>query len=174
MDITELEDLVRQHGSALYSFCCRLTGNRVDADDLYQDSFLKAIEQCAKLNRDKNPKSMLFSIAIYRWKQNKRKYARRQRLAPTAPEDNAQAIAAETDIEGGLIASEQKAAVQHAVSTLSERHRILIYLHYTGQMPVEDIAATLGLPAGTVKSRMHKARTIIKKRLEDMSYAPNR
>lgn len=166
MDMMQLEALVDQHGDALYAFCHRLTGNRAEADDLYQDTFLKAVEQCRRIDADRNPKSYLFSIAVYAWKQHRRKIARRHRIAPSAPEETAYACDDGTDMAQMVEDRESMAQVREAVAALDDKLRLPLYLHYTAGMPVEEIAVSLRIPPGTVKSRMHKARTLIRKRLE--------
>ncbi|WP_304943677.1 RNA polymerase sigma factor [Vallitalea guaymasensis] len=82
MDIAYLSDLVELQGKAIYGFCYNLTNKKNDADDLYQETFLKAMELCHKIDRNNNPKGFLISIAIGIWKNNCRKYAWRQRIAP--------------------------------------------------------------------------------------------
>lgn len=49
MTAGELNDLISKHGKNVYNFCCNLTGDRMEAEDLYQDTFLKAVELCHKL-----------------------------------------------------------------------------------------------------------------------------
>ena len=66
MNIQELNELIRLHGAAVYSFCCRLAANRPDAEDLYQETFLKATELCHKIDRYDNPKAFLLAIALRR------------------------------------------------------------------------------------------------------------
>lgn len=163
----EVDQLVDKYGQVLYAFCCRLSGNRADAEDLFQDIFLKAVERAHKIDADRNPKNVLFSIAVFAWKERKRKYARRQRLAPMVPEDEAHTVGDGTDLEADILIRERDEALRLAVAGLPEKYQLPLYLHYTAMMPIEDIAKILRVPAGTVKSRMYKARTMIKELLED-------
>ena len=64
-------------------FCCHLTGNVQEAEELYQDTFLKAVELMKNIDYENNPKSFLISIALRLWKNKKRKYAWRMRIAGT-------------------------------------------------------------------------------------------
>lgn len=77
------EDLVDEYSNSVYKFCRSLTYTKEDADDLFQETFSKAFEQQSKIMSSGNPKGFLFSISLYIWKSWKRKYARRQRLAPS-------------------------------------------------------------------------------------------
>lgn len=56
-----------------------------EADDLYQDTFLKAMELIPKIDNDQNPKSYLLSIAVHIWKNKKQKFAWRKRIADINP-----------------------------------------------------------------------------------------
>ena len=60
----ELEQFITEYGGDIYSFCCCLTGSRQEADDLYQETFLRAIEKKQILDAEGNPKSYLLSVAI--------------------------------------------------------------------------------------------------------------
>ena len=78
-----MEQCIREYGKEIYSFCKHLTCSRQEADDLYQDTFLKAVELQQKIDWQENPKSFLLSVAVRIWKNRKRKAAWRNRIAPT-------------------------------------------------------------------------------------------
>ena len=77
----ELEQCISEYGKDIYSFCKHLTYDQQEADDLYQDTFLKAIELQQKIAYKDQTKSYLIGIAIRIWKNRKRKYAWRNRIA---------------------------------------------------------------------------------------------
>lgn len=81
----ELEICIRDYGKDLYSFCCQLTGYAQEAEELYQDTFLTAVERREKIEYWENPKSYLLSIAIRIWKNRKQKLAWRRRIAEIIP-----------------------------------------------------------------------------------------
>lgn len=174
MDITDLSDLVKLHGKAIYGFCHKLTQNEADTNDLYQDTFLKAMEMCHKIDKDNNPKGFLISIAIGVWKNKRRKYAWRQRIAPTEElsEDvnNDYIFKDELTPENIVISNELYAMIQTAADTLNNKLKIPLYMYYTAGMSNEEIASALKIPLGTVKSRLHKARKALKNVLEDSKY----
>ena len=74
MTVFELEQCIETYGKEVYSFCLHLTGAREWADELYQDTFLTAMEHITKLHNDAgaNPKSYLLSVAIRLWKNKRR------------------------------------------------------------------------------------------------------
>lgn len=170
MDIGDLSNLVELHGKAIYGFCYKLTKNKTDTDDLYQEIFLKAMEKLNKIDRYKNPKGFLFSIAIGIWKNKRRKYARRQRIVPIQEfneEVDCKYIFKDKDtLEDIVISNELRVRIQTEVDKLSNKLRIPLYMYYTAEMSIQEIASALKMPQGTVKSRLYKARKVLKNILE--------
>ena len=162
------KDLVDNYNEQIYRFCCRLTYSKEDAEDLFQDTFLKAFEQLPKINTSSNPKSFLFSTALYLWKSRKRIYARRNRLAPIQPLDDG--MTSNISMEDSILIKEENRIVSKLVETLPEKIKIPTILYYTVEMNVQDIALTLKIPVGTVKSRLFKARNLIEKGLVENGY----
>ena len=83
MNIKELEDCIYTYCKDIFALCKQLTSSHYEAEELYQDTFLKAIELKSKTNEQHNPRSNLASITIRLWNNKRRKYAWRQRIAPT-------------------------------------------------------------------------------------------
>lgn len=165
-----LEGLVNQYGAGLYRFCCRLTQNKTTADDLYQDTFVKIASNIAKIDRNKNPQSFLFSTSIFIWKSNCRTYGRRQRIAPVADMAEAELQPDGFRIEAAYIKQEQTLFIRQEISAMDDKFKIPLYLFYTAELSINDIAQIMKIPTGTVKSRLNKARSILKKRLEAEGY----
>ena len=169
MTHTELETCITKYGTAIYPFCRQLTKNRQEADDLYQDTFLKATELSSKINYKDNPKSYLLSVALRIWKNKKRKFAWRMRIAPMHPITGGLGETAgsyESSPEDQVLKKEEAALIQQAVGNLPERLKIPILLFYMEELSVSEIASVLTIPSGTVKSRLYQARKILKKELE--------
>ncbi len=168
----ELEMCIGEYGKDIYSFCKHLTNNPLEADDLYQDTFLMAIELKEKIEYSKNPKSYLLSIALRIWKNKKRKFAWRKRIA------DVQSIADERDVDMGesaelsleerITMKEKDESIRMAVDRLPERFKIVVLLFYMEDLSTAQIAETMKIPIGTVLSRLHQARKILKKELEDV------
>lgn len=171
MKQSELEMCIAEYGKDLYSFCCYLTYSKMEADDLYQDTFVKVIE-LGKIDVSNNPKSYLLSIAVRLWKNRKRKLERRRRaLVSDTMEELEQEGKLQTkksSLEQEMIQREQKENVQHAVSGLPDKLRIVALLYYMEGRKVMEISEILHVPQGTVKSRLHKARKILREKLEDV------
>lgn len=169
MTKTELENCILLYGRDIYSFCRNLAASQQEADDLYQDTFLTATELTGKIDSAKNPKSYLLSIALRLWKNKKRKYAWRNRIAATFPlaEESGQDISGHCfSVEGAYLKKEEAALVRKAVNALPEKLKLPVLLFYMEELPVAQIASVLKIPAGTVKSRLHAARKKLQKELE--------
>lgn len=161
-------DLVDEYSDSVYRFCRSLTYSKEDADDLFQETFLRTLEQLPKINVSDNPQSFLFSTSLYIWKSWKRKYARRKRLAPIQPLD--ETVASGISIEDSFMAQEEARIVRELVEALPSKFKIPTILYYTIEMSMPDIALTLKLPVGTVKSRLFKARKLVEKGLVAIQY----
>ena len=173
MSIQELEEIIEQYGTDVMSFCGYLTGDKLLAEELYQDVFLTALEHKESVQVEENVKSYLLSVAVRLWQNRRRKFAWRRRIAPIMSihqvdeticdhTDNV-----ETDILEKYISEEEKTLLREAVSHLKEELRIPVYLYYVNDLSVGDIANILGIPQGTVKSRLSTARKKLRKELEE-------
>ena len=173
LTVCELEECIREHQPALYSLCLHLSGAREQADELYQDTFLVAMERIEQLynNENANPKSYLLSVAVRLWKNRRRKAAWRNRIAPEQSFDALWAQAGAVDsTETKVLREEQLRQVRDAVSALPEKYRVVVLLFYMEELSVEELARVLHIPAGTVKSRLYQARKLLKNRLEVLLY----
>ncbi len=169
MTIQELEQCILLYGKDIYSFCMHLAKEKESADDLYQDTFLEATRKIASIRYGDNPKSYLLSIVIRLWKNRVRKRAWRSRIAPQVTEE---ALEECTDVSGSdmverVVKEEERAHLWKAIDGLPDVYRIPILLYYMENQNVASIAKLLSIPQGTVKSRLYKARKLLKTELED-------
>ena len=168
----ELEMCIDEYGKDIYSFCKHLTNNPQEADDLYQDTFLKAVEIKEKIEYSRNPKSYFLSIALRIWKNKKRKFAWRKRIADVrriADERDVElGESAEPSLEEKITIKEKHESIRLAVKRLPEKLKIVVLLFYMEDLSTAQIAEAVGIPLGTVLSRLHQARKILKKELEDV------
>ncbi len=164
----ELENCITEYGRDIYSFCRFITGNRQEADDLYQETFLRAVEHCGRMNIQENPKGYLLSMSMRLWKDKRRKLARRQRIAPEQTYLEGWEPSEETgeSPETAALQKELQARVREAVDSLAEKYRITVLLYYMEEMNAAQIAQILKVPVGTIKSRLFQARKLLKQKLE--------
>lgn len=69
-------------------------------------------------------------------------------------------------IETEVLRAEERRQVQRAVDTLPEKYRVVVLLYYMEELPLAQIASLLHIPSGTVKSRLHQARKLLRQQLE--------
>lgn len=168
MTIQELEQCIRLYGKDIYSFCMHLTKEKTSADDLYQDTFLEATKKLEAIRYEDNPKSYLLSVAIRLWRNRVRKRAWRNRIVPQNVDTEAEQAKSDCpDMSESVIADEEKRMLWKAIDRLDDRYRIPLLLYYMEELGIAEIAGLLAIPEGTVKSRLHKARKLLEKELED-------
>ena len=164
-----LEHYIEAYGTDIYSFCIRLTQNREQAEELYQDTFLAMCEK-EDWKEDGNVKSYLLGITIKLWQNRKRKFAWRKRIAaeiPLSKEQGLEAFSTDENLEQHMISKEEQEAVWKAVYKLPEQLRIVILLYYMEDFKVAEIAEKLSLSISNVKSKLMRARRYLKQELED-------
>ena len=98
MSSQEMEQIIQEYGDDVYRFCFHLTGSREEADDLYQDTFVKAIQVGHRLDRGGNIRSFLMGISVNLWKNRRKKDKRRRELVPEVSYESAEwVITAQND-----------------------------------------------------------------------------
>lgn len=173
MTIEEIEKSIASYGEDVFRFCCYLTGNRSSAQDLYQDTFLKAMEITRPVEPDMTGK-FLAGVAANLWKNQWRKEKRRQKYIihsnctenGTAGED----LPGETDLLQDYVKQETEQLVQRVVNALPEKYRVVVLLHYSMDLTTQEIADQLKISRGTVTSRLLRAGKKIKQELEANGY----
>ncbi len=179
MTKTELEKCINEYGSEIFSFCRYLTGSVQEGEELYQDCFLRALELEIKGVQGDNPKSYLLSIAINLWKNKRRKYAWRKRIlnmdsleqvTDTCGEQRVIRSGEEAQPEDVVLSKEQSEMVRRLLAALPEKYKLPLYLYFAAELSIKEMAVCLKIPEGTVKSRLHKAKQLMKERLEESEY----
>ena len=167
------EALVRQHAASLYRVAYRLAGDRDDAEDLLQEALLEAFEAFNRFRPGTH-----FDRWVFRIMRNT--YIDRVRKRPKAPIDSLdQAIedgngsstvrqivdlASAPDLR--MLAETLDGPIQLALQDLPEEFRMVVVLSDLEELTYEEISRTLGCPIGTVRSRLHRGRAILKEKLK--------
>ncbi len=167
----ELELYMDTYGKDLYSFCCCVTRNRQEADDLYQDTFLKVYEMGEKLEITTNPKSYLMGVAYNLYRNVKRKRSVRKRIVGVCVplDETAEQIPMEGQLtEDLMISREECRIVREAVRKLPDKYRFPILLFYMEELSQAEIAALLNISESAVKTRVYRAKNILREKLEGL------
>lgn len=158
-----LDGYINQYGRRLYGLCLTLCANKFEADDLYQDTWLKALKNIEQYDTKKPFEPWLTQICVNIFRNNLR------RLAKT-PFFNGFQTTKEKErlVEGSPSPiTEDYAYIHEAVDSLPEKFRITVILFYFEEMKVARVANILSIPIGIVKSRLHKARKLLREVLKD-------
>ncbi len=164
-----VERLLRPHFDRLYRLAYRLTGNRHDAEDLFQDVLVRAFDKLDVITTLDDPGSWLGRVMYNRFVDGTRQRARRRLVVVADGEMSGDGV---EGLPGGmpaeLDASRQESlqALHEALGELSEEHRIVVLMHDTEGYKIKEIEELTGIPAGTVKSRLHRARARLKEILK--------
>lgn len=158
------EALVRRHERELFAFLVRFTGGGTLADDVFQEAMLQLHVSAAAFDPERRLKPWLFTIAANKARDALRARSRRSAAPLDAPvSSNQEATYADlmpADVpapDESLMNLETRLAVQNMVGRLPENLRLVLLLCYFHDFSYKDIAEMLGVPLGTVKSRLHAA-----------------
>ncbi len=161
------ELLVRRHSRELFHFVVRFTGNAASAEDIVQEAFLQVHLAASSFDRERRFKPWLFTIAANKARDMLRGRARR----PEVPLDAF--VGAGSDEEGRRFLDfladpanapvgtmeddERRDTVRRVIEQMPVHLREVLVLAYYHRFPYKDMAEILGIPLGTVKSRLHAA-----------------
>jgi RNA polymerase sigma-70 factor (ECF subfamily) len=158
-DRERLDELFRATQERLVVSMYALTGDLREAQDVVQEAFVRAVVHSRRVLAAESPEAWLRTVARNvarsRWRRHVRLgqlLGRSDRPPPSIPDISPDRVALYTAIRG-----------------LPARQREAIALHYLADLPVDEIADLLGTTAGTVKSRLHRARQTLSHRLRDDS-----
>lgn len=165
--------IVQRHQDRLYGTVLRLVGSAEDARDLVQETFVKAYEQLGTFRGASSLYTWMFRIAVNASLSHRRR-GKHDRAAARIEADNgngqpvAWADPAAPDPADPLMGAETEAAVQRALGELDADHRAVVVLRDLQHYGYQEIADILGVPPGTVKSRVHRARMELRERLRPL------
>jgi RNA polymerase sigma-70 factor (ECF subfamily) len=160
------EDESLVHADALYRTALRLTRNPADADDLVQDTYLKAFRAAARFETGSNLRAWLFTILMNTWRNRLRDAGRdpvatASDLIDRAEIPQATSGSPEVQLLNATLAPELRAALE----SLPETFREAVWLRDVEEFTYAEIAAMLEVPIGTVMSRISRGRRQLFERL---------
>jgi RNA polymerase sigma-70 factor (ECF subfamily) len=166
-DKLALEALIRRYQTYVFRLCCLVMRNEQDAEDMTQETFLRA---CRALPRYQSREGSSFEAWLYRIAVNCCRSRMRRKWYQMLPwPEPAPQIMAEPDEqpERRVEQNEWRAEILDAIDSLGDKHRMVVVLRYYAGMSNEEIAEALGLPSGTVRSRLFTARERLRQVLEE-------
>jgi RNA polymerase sigma-70 factor (ECF subfamily) len=171
---TEFEELALSHLDPLYSAALRLTKNERDAEDLVQDTCMRAYRFFDKFERGTNIKAWLFKILTNTF-INKYRRGGLERVVLDGPDADpladgwvsAASMRALRDPETQALRPLIAAEIHRALDELPEEFRLAVVLSDVEELSYREIAEAMDCPVGTVMSRLHRGRRLLQKRLYD-------
>ena len=157
------DDIVREHADRVYRLAYRLSGNRADAEDLTQETFVRVFRSLAEYTPG-TFEGWLHRITTNLFLDMVR---RRQRIRFDAlPDDVGDRLASrEAGPEQAYVENHLDPEIQSALDALPPDFRVAVVLCDLEQLSYEEIAATLGIKVGTVRSRIHRGRVLLREAL---------
>lgn len=174
-DPRSFEQLVSGYKTQIFNLLYRMTGTREEAEDLAQEVFITVFQKIDLFRGEAPLATWIYRIA-YNLCMNRRKYLGRRHDRERQVFDE---LTERSIVESGTMTTSSQISrpdelvegfqmerlVQDAISALDEEQRVILVLRDIQNMAYDDISAITGLPAGTVKSRLHRARMALKERL---------
>ena len=172
--LSRFEELTLPHLKSLYGLAVRLTGDGTVAEDLVQETYLKALQAFPTLRNPERVRSWLFQI-LNRLVTDRQRTGDREILIGDLTELDRFSLydlIADEDpfpysdhLHEDFLAQFQDEEVRRALMTLPEDYRVPLVLVYAEGLTYRELATTLGCPMGTVMSRLHRGRKILEREL---------
>lgn len=159
------EDEALSHINALYSTALRLTANHADAEDLVQETYLKAFRSAAQFEAGTNLKAWLFTILHNTFLNTRRRAGREVTVDEPEQLERLQASGEGNTPEQILLRKTLDADLQAALDSLPEVFREAVWLRDVEEFTYAEIADILHVPIGTVMSRISRGRRLLFQRL---------
>jgi RNA polymerase sigma-70 factor, ECF subfamily len=177
-------EIVRLYQHKVFNLVFRMLGDRAEAEDLAQDVFVTVFRSVEQFRGESKFSTWLYRVAANHCK-NRLKYLGRRHQKQTSSYEDAVDAGRDPQGEGDALSSgampggervarpdellegyELEKLVQAAIASLDEEHRLLVVLRDIEELSYEEIVVITGLPEGTVKSRLHRARLALREKLE--------
>lgn len=172
-DEAAFDEIYHSYSGKLYRMAYFITGNKSDSEDILQETFVKCFLHRDELKQPERLEAWLYQILVRTaWRSEKRKKGKKELSFDSIldnEDDTGMAERIQKD-EGGepldqLLKAEVSSQLWDAVNRLGVKHRTVILLYYYKDFSTKEIARMTGTLEGTVKSRLHKARLLLREQL---------
>ena len=152
-----IDQYIRQYGKRLYGLCLSLCASTFEADDLYQDTWLRVVKSMPQYDPSREFEPWLTKICVNTYRNTLRRIARSPLLDFRTNEEKDALLQSVPAAD-----NPDYAPLYDAIDGLPGKFRLAVILFYFENMNIAATAQVLGVPEGTVKSRLSKARKLLK------------
>jgi RNA polymerase sigma-70 factor (ECF subfamily) len=163
-DHDAFDQIMRNHEDRVFSVCLRIMGNRDHALDATQETFLTAFRKAEQFKGNSALGTWIYRIAVNTCYDQLRKQ-RRRRTDPIPDHVDPTDFSAEDEVESAALRPE----IQRALAAIPEDFRAAVILSDIEGLGLPDVAQVLGVPVGTVKSRVFRGRRLLAAELGNQS-----
>jgi RNA polymerase sigma-70 factor, ECF subfamily len=171
-DERAFRELVDAHRDRVFNITYRMLGNRAEAEDVAQEVFIAVFKTIDSFREESKFSTWLYRVAVNHCKNRIKYLARRHekkrdQLDEHAPATNNAVLGPPKGMrpDRALESAQMEVLLQEAIASLDEEHRAVVILRDVEELSIEEICDITGLPDGTVKSRLHRARAALRKKL---------
>ncbi len=172
-DEAAFEQIMNMYADRLYNYILRMVGNATDAEDLVQETFLRAYQGLPTFDGRASLGTWLYRIATNLCIDHQRKRARRVSTVSYSAQEDEDGEMTEWDFPDlqtpnpldAALNRELEQVVETAIANLSPKLKTVLLLYDVEELSYEEIARVLNIPIGTVKSRLNHARAQIQKQV---------
>jgi RNA polymerase sigma-70 factor, ECF subfamily len=173
-DERAFRELVEAHRDRVFNICYRMMGSRTDAEDVAQEVFIAVFKTIDTFREESKFSTWLYRVAVNHCKNRIKYLARRQDRNRDELDENSGGVNGATtgmpvrapQPDRALEGIQMEEVLREAVNSLDEEHRIVVVLRDVEELSIEEICEITDLPDGTVKSRLHRARLALRKKLQ--------
>ena len=169
-DLSSIDALIALYEDDLFNLCCKLHRNRTDAEDLYQQTWVKVVRS-ARTYRHRSFKNWLYTICLNVYRDGWRRDKLRRHISGGVVDEGALEYALESTTDS--VSAESMAmdnltqrVLAEKVDLLPDKLRLPVILHYFDDMSYEESARVLNVPVGTIKSRLNAAKQKLRREME--------
>lgn len=156
------DDYISSYGRRLFGLCQKLCSDHEDAEDLYQETWMKAYKSFGKYDGGKEFEAWLTSICVNAYRDLLRRQRWKSLLVHFDTNEEKDLVMATIPAPEATEGSD----VRDAVNELPEKYRLVVILYYFNGLDIEKTSGILGIPPGTAKYQLHRARELLRGRLD--------
>jgi RNA polymerase sigma-70 factor, ECF subfamily len=171
-DERAFRELVETHRDRVFNITYRMLGDRAEAEDVAQEVFISVFKTIDTFREEARFSTWLYRVTVNHCKNRIKYLARRHdrdrdELDETSHETNGAAgVPRHVQPDRALEGAQLEVLLQEAIAHLDDDQRVVVVLRDVEDLSIEEICEITGLPDGTVKSRLHRARLVLRKRLQ--------